>query len=109
MSKYTVNITVEKQEITVGDFLWVSGSKEIYGANITFSEEWEGFAKKAVFQINKDDPVEVDIVDNHCDIPVLLRPGMLRIGIYGIKDDDPIQVMPTVWATRKIVEEGAYL
>lgn len=66
--------------------------------SFTFSSEWDGLTKIAVFEGAKT--IDVALVDDHCVVPheALAQSGAaLRIGVYGQNTAGDI-VIPTVWA-----------
>ena len=106
---FTMNLTANVQDLAINtDIQIVSGSVGIYTCHFTFSDEWEGFTKKAVFRQNRKEVEEELLDDGSCEIPaeVIDTPGTLEIGVYGVLDT---KIMPTKWARIKVIEEGAYL
>lgn len=85
-----------------------SGSKNVYTVHFTFSADWNGLTRIAVFQYG-DRKISVSLDDNgDCRIPweVLSSYGrQLMAGVYGTQDDTVI--LPTVWASLGTVLEGA--
>lgn len=66
-----------------------SGGIEEDRLHVTFSEEWNGFKKTAIFFRNADEVYSQDLDENdECLIPaiVLKDSGTLYISIYGKKD-----------------------
>ena len=108
---YTMELTANVQDLTINDdIMLVSGSVGIYTCHFNFSEEWEGFTRTAVFRQNRVELKEELLDDDSCEIPaaVVDEPGVLQIGVYGVKDNNT-KIMPTKWARVKVIEEGAYL
>lgn len=87
--------------------LLVSGSVNVYQVQFTFSDQWEGLDKTAVFQAwyrTWSVPLDGDT----CPIPweALRRSGgELRAGVYGARDGQ--LVLPTLWADLGRVQPGA--
>lgn len=76
----------------------------------TFSSDWTGYSKSAVFQA--DDVTKVIIEnqwdDGECYIPheVLEKAGeVLKVGVYGVKADK-VTITPTIWASLGLVHEA---
>lgn len=76
----------------------------------TFSSDWTGYSKSAVFQA--DDVTKVIIEnqwdDGECYIPheVLGKSGeVLKVGVYGVKADK-VTITPTIWASLGLVHEA---
>lgn len=87
-----------------------SGSKNVYTVHFTFSADWNGLTRIAVFQYG-DRKISVSLDDNgDCRIPweVLSSYGRpLMVGVYGAQDDTII--LPTVWVSLGTVLQGASL
>lgn len=82
----------------------------------TFSEEWEGLAKTAVFR-GSDTARDVVLTDDSCVVPadVLTRSdGPLEIGVRGVRvehdedtDEDVVTVViPTIWGRIDRIYDG---
>lgn len=100
-------LQVDNQEITVleKDKL-VSGSVNTYVASFTFSEQWTGYAKVAVFQVYQGKEYEVLLVNDMCPIPweALMSAGFLKIGCYGVYNDVRL---PTVYTRYMPINKGS--
>lgn len=85
-----------------------SGSVNVYEARFSFSPEWEGLSKTAVFRCGE---LSVSLLlgeEGTCSLPweVLDNPGRrLYAGVYGTRGME--LVLPTVWADLGTVLEGA--
>lgn len=94
-------LAVEKREVLT------SGSVDVYAARFTFSPEWEGLKRTAVFK-TVEEPIAVMLDGNgECAIPweVLKKPMVhLYAGVYGTKEGDV--VLPTMWADLGVIQEG---
>lgn len=111
-----IEIIVTKQKIKIlSSDIIVSGTAWIK-AHFSFSEDWDGLAKTAVFRVDDngcrchssedgDYPVLIDD-DGYCNIPVsILKPeSKLKIGVYGVDSD---RTYPTIWSSGLIILEGA--
>lgn len=97
-----MQIAVNGQCLTFTNDTLVSNSVGIYECEFEFDASWDGFAKTSVWQLNSDEPIEVVIDSGVAVIPheVLENAGILRIGVYGTKDE---KVMPTVWLEKRKV------
>lgn len=106
----TINLIVNDQQIELAEPVTiVSGSENVYLCKFTFTEEWTGFEKTAVF-LSRTDAREVYMSNNQCTIPWEaleiddIRRQELKIGVYGVKDDVR---MPTVYTKPLSVHPGA--
>ena len=85
-----------------------SGSVNVYEAAFTFSEDWEGLTKTAVFRAGEK-TVSVLLDDTGaCTVPweVLTTPGRrLDAGVYGTRGTEV--VLPTIWADLGYIQTGA--
>lgn len=86
-----------------------SGSVNVYGVRFTFSEDWEGLTRKAVFRVGGMSRAVLLDEDGVCTIPWELletyQPNMtLYAGVYGTREET---ALPTVWASLGTVFEGA--
>lgn len=68
--------------------LIASGGIECDTIEFTFCALWDGFSKVAVFYRNEREVYHVEICDDKCTIPkeVLVNPGYLYFGVFGVKD-----------------------
>lgn len=105
-----LNLIVNDQEIELAEPVTiVSGSENVYLCKFTFTEEWTGFEKTAVF-LSRTDAREVYVSNNQCTIPWEaleiddIRRQELKIGVYGVKNDVR---MPTVYTKPLTVHPGA--
>ena len=96
------NLTVRQREPVT------SGSVNVYDVRFEFSEDWDGLTKTAVFKAGTE--VRSAPMDDSgvCSIPreALQKPwARLMAGVYGTRDGDV--VLPTVWASLGVIQEGA--
>lgn len=110
MAVIQLNFTVTGQAIIADEpLLIVTGSENVYECHFSFTSEWTGFEKTAVFT-SQNEAREVLIHNNMCIMPweVLEREDIrrveLKIGVYGVKDD---MRMPTVYTKPILVHPGA--
>lgn len=87
-----------------------SGSVNVYEVRFSFSEEWDGLTKTAVFRAgDKSVSVMLDGTgEAGCTLPweVLTVPGLrLEAGVYGTRGAEV--VLPTVWADLGYIRTGA--
>ena len=96
------NLSLREREIIT------SGSKNVYDVHFSFSADWDGLAKTAIFQYGGR-KVSVSLKeDGECKVPweVLSSYGRpLMVGVYGQRDDTV--VLPTVWVSLGVVLQGA--
>lgn len=85
-----------------------SGSVNVYTAAFSFSEDWEGLTKTAVFRAGER-TVSVLLDDTaEASVPweVLAVPGLrLFAGVYGARGEET--ALPTVWADLGYIQTGA--
>ena len=96
--------------LTGASELLSSGMTGVIQVTFTFSEDWEGLKKTAVFSngaVSIDVPEE-NWEENVCTVPqqVLAAAGKtLIVGLYGTDGEE--LVLPTVWCSLGRVESGA--
>lgn len=86
-----------------------SGSVNVYAVRFTFSEDWDGLTRKAVFRVGGMSRAVLLDEDGMCTLPWELletyQPNMtLYAGVYGTREGT---ALPTVWASLGTVFEGA--
>lgn len=82
---------VEKEQMT-------SGSVNVYTVEFTFSSDWDGFSRTAVFKTGSITKTLFLGDSTECQVPweVLVLPQQkVQIGVYGVSDAG--DVLPTVW------------
>ena len=104
-----INVTGQHLEV-VDRCLLVSGSVNIYAAQINLGPEWDGFSTLAVFQrvgAGIHEPVPMPIINGIAGIPadIVANPGKIRVGVCGVTSD---KRMPSIWSKSFDVEPGAY-
>lgn len=107
-----VQLSASRARLTLtGDReLLSSGMSEVVRVAFTFSPDWDGLHKIAVFSNGSHsvDVPEADWQEDVCTIPaqVLSEPGKtLMVGVYGA--DGAHLVLPTVWCVLGRIEPGA--
>ncbi len=104
-----MKLRVEGQNITFAETeLLVSGTVNGYRAEFTFSEDWDGCTKTAVFQTNGiggTETREVLLEQDACLVPheCLIALAKLRVGVYGVSGD---RVTPTVYTSQALGISG---
>lgn len=88
-----------------------SGSVNVYPVRFSFSPEWEGLERTAVFKAGScGKPVSVLLKESgECVIPweVLAEPGpLLLAGVYGTNESGET-ILPTVWVSLGAILSGA--
>ena len=74
-----------------------------------FDSAWEDLTRTAVFRISSGESLDVLLDQDRCTVPpeLLSQPGeSLYLGVYGT-DRQGRTVIPTLWATVGLIEEGA--
>ena len=97
-----------KNQLTLRDREPVtSGSVNVYRARFTFSPDWDGLTRTAVFRAGAVSRSVLLDDSGECTIPweVLERPAWLSAGVYGKVGEDV--VLPTIWANLGTIHEGA--
>lgn len=85
-----------------------SGSVNVYGVRFTFSEDWDGLTKTAVFRAGEKTVSVLLDAAGETVVPweVLAVPGRrLETGVYGTLGAET--VLPTVWADLGYILTGA--
>ena len=104
-------LEAEKNSLTVTEReLLTSGSEGVSFVDLSFSEDWTGLEKTAVFRAGDRWASVLLEEDGPCAIPrdVLVRAGkVLRAGVFGIREGEV--VLPTVWAELGYIQPGARL
>lgn len=105
---YDFNVSEDKISLT-GTTGAKTGSLNYYQCRFTFSDDWNGMSKFAVF-VCGDDSYTVMAEDNICFIPaeVLDRIGTVYVGVYGISENNENSVRISTDFAHIIIEEGAY-
>lgn len=102
-------LNVQKNQIAVTSREDVtSGSAGVYRVRFTFSEDWTGLTKTAVFRAGGVG-VSVLLTGEECDVPPevtgkCLAGYGLRVGLYGVRGDAVI--LNTVWSDLATIQDG---
>lgn len=99
------SITGQNIELSSAAML-VAGTVNEYTARFSFSADWDGYQRVAVFNADGTEREQL-LTDDACDVPwEVLRPGAyLKVGVYGTKDGSR---MPTIWTShRQYIHDGA--
>lgn len=87
----------------------VAGSLGYYQCEFSFSSEWEGLSKFAVF-MRGDNAYTAEVTQNSCLIPaeVISSAGTVTVGVYGstLREDNPVRISTDF--AHIIIKEGAY-
>ena len=84
----------------------VAGTVNDYTARFSFSADWDGYQRTAVFSADGVEREQL-LTDNACKVPweVLLPGAYLKVGVYGTKDGSRL---PTIWTShRQYIHDGA--
>lgn len=86
-----------------------SGDQNTVDIHVDFSEDWDGFAKSAVFFTSNDTNTvyEKVMTNNKCIIPaeVMVKRGILYIGVRGVNASE--NEVKTTSLVKYIISEGA--
>lgn len=85
-----------------------SGSVNVYDVRFSFSDDWAGLVRTAVFRAGGKTASVLLGETGECSIPweVLKKPGLrLEAGIYGTRGGEV--VLPTIWADMAFISAGA--
>ncbi|MBD5468874.1 MAG: hypothetical protein HDR21_12070 [Lachnospiraceae bacterium] len=103
----TLNLSVEGQLLTIlNKDVIASGDVNVDRCQFTFSKEWEGHVKTAVFYQNKEKSCYAILEENDgCMIPAeaMERAGNMYIGVFGINGSKIL----TSTLEKIYIEEGA--
>lgn len=103
----TLNLSVEKQLLTIlNKDVIASGDVNMDRCQFTFTKEWEGYVKTAVFYQSKEKSCYAILEENDsCIIPAeaMERAGNMYIGIFGINGSKIL----TSTLEKIYIEEGA--
>lgn len=105
MNQIVLNVNVNRLEITQ-DVITTGGSVNYDSCKFNFDSEWTGFTKTAVFSADGRDSYRVALDDGGCckiPAPCIERECILRIGVFGVSDDD---VVLTTNSVAHRVDEG---
>ena len=106
---YRIALDVRDQKIKVKEIVeLVSNTIGEYVAVFSFSEDWDGYIKTAVFKTSDGKVYECLIeADQDISVPkeVLECSGFMRIGVYGVNRTG--QVKPTVYSSAIGIKVGA--
>ena len=82
----------------------VSGTVDLFRAEFSFDESWDGFTRTAVFKAGGVRR-EMALVEDACKVPweVLLPNAYLRVGVYGVNGS---LVKPTTYCDHSFVWPG---
>lgn len=86
-----INITITDQDVELikpTPLIAAGGVNENY-VNFSFSEEWTGFTKTAVFYQDEKNVYYSIVVNNRAVVPweAMQKAGKVYIGVFGVKDD----------------------
>ena len=92
----TISLTANDQLLTaISKPVTATGNINSIMIHVDFSDEWNGYGKKAMFinSNDKDNPEERVLSQGECIVPpeVLTKPGILYIGVYGANDDGAVK------------------
>ena len=96
------NLTVRQREPVT------SGSVNVYDVHFEFSEDWDGLTKTAVFKAGAEAHSVLLDDSGVCSVPweALQKPwARLVAGVCGTRDGGV--VLPTVWTSLGVIQEGA--
>ena len=87
-----------------------SGSVNVYGVRFEFSEDWDGLTRTVVFKAGTVSRSILLEDSNTCVVPWEVLEDYhpftrLMAGVYGTRDGEV--VLPTVWASLGVIQEGA--
>lgn len=105
-----MNINVSAHRIELESTEVNSGEYNITPCEFTFTEEYEGLVKMAIFT-TCDKAVKTTIINNECVIPseVLENPGQVLLGVYGYESqDDELVLRYSPQPMAFIVKRGSY-
>lgn len=83
----------------------VAGTAGAYTLHFTFSDDWAGLTRHAVFKSGSTEIAAIINSDSKCIVPweVLENPGWLSVGVYGAKSGVRY---PTIWEHQRQIMPG---
>lgn len=92
----TISLTANDQLLTaISKPVLATGNINSIIIHVDFSEEWNGYGKKAIFinSNDKDKPEGMVLSQGECIAPpeALAKPGILYVGVYGTNDDGSVK------------------
>ena len=104
-----IKFTAECDRLTSDISAAISGNVNYYKCEFTFSDEWQGLSKYAVFS-KKDKAYTVEIKDGCCFIPkeVLQESGNIAIGVFGTNGSETDYLRISTNPVTALVSTGAY-
>lgn len=99
------NVTGQNIELASAAML-VAGTVNEYTARFSFSADWDGYQRLAVFNADGTEREQL-LTDDTCKVPweVLLPGAYLKVGVYGTKNGSRL---PTIWTShRQYIHDGA--
>lgn len=86
--------------LAIDKWVPVAGTAGAYTLHFTFSDDWEGLTRHAVFKSGDTEVASIINSDSECSVPweVLTEPGWLSVGVYGAKSGVRY---PTVWERQR--------
>ena len=106
-----LNVTVNKVTITESS-IFNSGEYGVNSIRFTFSEEYEGLSKRAIFTTPENKSFLVSIVDDECVIPeeALKLQGNVFIGVYAYQnEDDNLILRYSPSPVKFFIDNGSYV
>lgn len=86
--------------LAIDKWVPVAGTAGAYTLHFTFSDDWAGLTRHAVFKSGDTEVASIINSDSECSVPweVLAEPGWLSVGVYGAKSGVRY---PTVWERQR--------
>jgi len=103
-----INVTATKVTISTYDNI-NSGEYNIHQCEFSFSNEYDGLVKVAVFAADR--PYKITIIDNVCEIPneVLQKENTVILGVYAYQNiGDKLELRYSPTPTTFFVDTGSY-
>ena len=87
-----LEVKINGQKVEVVSDLIASESKDYLKVNFSFSKDWDGYAKTAVFRnANKEKTIGVILENNECMVPYeIIHENGFSISVYGLKGSSRI-------------------
>lgn len=92
----TISLTANDQLLTaISKPVTATGNINSTMIHVDFSDEWNGYGKKAMFinSNDKNNPEEMVLSQGECIVPpkVISKSGILYIGVYGTNDGETVK------------------
>ena len=110
MEKIEIKVTKTNISLTNG-YVLNQGEYQVDKCKFTFTEDYNGLVKKAVF-VDGDTSIDMVILNNECDIPyeILQTSNEFVLKVYGYEvDNEELKLRYSPTALKMFLREGSYV